>query len=100
MKSRKRICLLLGAALLLMGSAYAPEDASGPEEPAERTIRIFETGVFEGKEPLCPETEVPIDNLTMIAVLRREARDNEGYISADTSPRGTLLEEEALAPAA
>ena len=51
-------------------------------------------GVFEGKEPLYPEAEAPIDNLTMIVFLRLEARDNEGYISVDTSPRGTCIEGE------
>ena len=57
----------------------------------------LEGGVFIGKEPLVPETEAPIDNLTIIDLLREEARDNEGYIAVDTAPRGFCLNEEAAA---
>ena len=55
-------------------------------------------GVFEGKEPLYPESEAPIDNLTMILFLRQEARDNEGRISVDLSPRGACIEGEVPTP--
>ena len=51
--------------------------------------------VFEDKEPLFPETEAPIDNLAMIALLREEARDNEGYIAVDAGARGTCLNADA-----
>ena len=54
--------------------------------------------VFEGKEPLYPVTETPLDNLTLILFLRREARDNEGYIAVDTSPRGTCIQGEEPDP--
>jgi 2',3'-cyclic-nucleotide 2'-phosphodiesterase (5'-nucleotidase family) len=57
----------------------------------------LEGSVFIGKEPLVPETEAPIDNLTIIDLLREEARDNEGYIAVDTAPRGFCLNEEAAA---
>ena len=57
-------------------------------------------GVFEGKEPLYPEAEAPLDNLTMIVLLRQEARDNDGYIAVDTSPRGTCIEGEVPDPPA
>ena len=50
--------------------------------------------VFEFKEPLYPEAEAPLDNLTLILFLRQEARDNEGYIAVDTSPRGTCIQGE------
>ncbi len=50
--------------------------------------------VFEGKEPLYPIAEAPLDNLTLIHFLRQEARDNEGYIAVDTSPRGTCIQGE------
>ena len=50
--------------------------------------------VFEGKEPLYPIAEAPLDNLTLILFLRQEARDNEGYIAVDTSPRGTCIQGE------
>ena len=56
--------------------------------------------VFEGKEPLYPEAEAPLDNLTIIALLRQEARGNEGYISVDTNPRGYCLNAEELSDAA
>ena len=54
--------------------------------------------VFEGKEPLYPVAEAPLDNLTLIYFLRQEARDNEGYIAVDTSPRGTCIQGEVPAP--
>ena len=54
--------------------------------------------VFEGKEPLYPAAEAPLDNLTLIHFLRQEARDNEGYIAVDTSPRGTCIQGEAPDP--
>lgn len=47
--------------------------------------------VFEDKEPLVPEREAPIDNITMIDLLREEARDNDGYIAVDTGVRGVCL---------
>ena len=50
--------------------------------------------VFESKEPLYPAAEAPLDNLTLIHFLRQEARDNEGYIAVDTSPRGTCIQGE------
>ncbi len=48
--------------------------------------------VFENLEPVFPEAEAPIDNITMITLLREEARDNEGFIAVDTSARGVCLE--------
>ena len=47
--------------------------------------------VFEDKEPLVPEAEAPIDNITMVELLRQEARDNDGYIAVDTGARGVCL---------
>ena len=57
----------------------------------------LEGSVFQGKEPLVPEAEAPIDNLTVIDLLREEARDNEGYIAVDTSPRDFCLNAEEVA---
>ena len=54
--------------------------------------------VFEGKEPLYPLAEAPLDNLTLIHFLRQEARDNEGYIAVDTSLRGTCIQGEVPNP--
>ena len=48
--------------------------------------------VFENLEPVFPEADAPIDNITMITLLREEARDNEGFIAVDTSARGVCLE--------
>ena len=60
----------------------------------------LEGSVFLGKEPIIPEAEAPIDNLTIIELVRREARDNEGLISVDTRPRGFCLNAEELQTAA
>ena len=51
--------------------------------------------VFEDKEPIYPAAEAPIDNITMIDLLREEARDNEGYIAVDTGVRGICLNADA-----
>lgn len=48
-------------------------------------------GVFESKEPVYPASEAPIDNITMIDLLRAEGRDNDGYIAVDTGARGFCL---------
>ncbi len=50
-------------------------------------------GVFENKTPLYPIAEAPVDNVTIIELLREEAAGNDGHISVDTSARGTLVEE-------
>ena len=50
-------------------------------------------GVFASHEPL-NETEAPIDNQTLIELLRAEAAANNGYIAVDTGVRGTKIEAE------
>ncbi len=50
-------------------------------------------GVFENKTPLYPIAEAPVDNVTIIELLREEAAGNDGHISVDTSARGTLVSE-------
>jgi len=60
----------------------------------------LEGSVFLGKTPVVPETQAPIDNLTVIELLREEADANDGYIAVDTAPRGVQLEEEELDAAA
>jgi len=52
-------------------------------------------GVFENKEPIVPAAEAPIDNISMIDLLRIEARDNNGYIAVDTGARGVCLNADA-----
>ena len=49
--------------------------------------------VFLGKTPVVPEAEAPVDNITVIELLREEAGENDGRISVDTEPRGFHLEE-------
>lgn len=50
-------------------------------------------GVFENKTPVFPITEAPVDNLTIIELLREEAQSSGGLISVDTGKRGTLVGE-------
>lgn len=50
-------------------------------------------GVFENKTPVYSVTEAPVDNVTIIELLREEAAENGGLISVDTSARGTLVSE-------
>ena len=47
-------------------------------------------GVFASHEPL-NETEAPIDNQTLIELLRAESAANNGYITVDTGARGTEI---------
>ncbi len=49
--------------------------------------------VFEGKEPVVPEADAPVDNEAIIRLLREEKQENDGYISVDTAPRGTEISE-------
>ena len=48
--------------------------------------------VFYDKDPVFPESEAPIDNITLIETLREIAAENGGYIPVDTGPRGILAE--------
>lgn len=60
----------------------------------------LEGSVFLGKEPIIPEAEAPIDNLTIIELMRAEAAANGGRISVDVAPRGVCLSETDLDSAA
>ena len=51
----------------------------------------LEDGVFNGKTPIYPESDAPVDNVTIIDLLRQEAAENDGHISVDTGARGTLV---------
>ncbi|MBP5261168.1 MAG: 5'-nucleotidase C-terminal domain-containing protein [Clostridiales bacterium] len=53
----------------------------------------LDDGVFYGKTPVYPETEAPVDNVTIIELLRQEAAENDGHIFVDTGARGTLVNE-------
>ena len=44
--------------------------------------------IFEGKEPVIPLADAPIDNDEFIRLLRREKEANGGYIAVDTGERG------------
>ncbi len=50
-------------------------------------------GVFENKTPVYPVTEAPVDNVTIIELLREEAALDDGHITVDTGVRGTLITE-------
>ena len=57
-------------------------------------------GVFENKTSIVSEGDAPVDNVTIIELLREEAKENNGYIAVDTSKRGVRVKENALADAA
>ena len=44
--------------------------------------------IFEGKEPVIPLADAPIDNDEFIQLLRKEKEANGGYIAVDTGARG------------
>ena len=48
--------------------------------------------VFEGKTPLRPEEEAPVDNEAFIRALRDISGENGGFIPVDLGPRGILSE--------
>ena len=56
--------------------------------------------VFEGKEPVIPEVDAPVDTDLFVEVLRKEREENDGYIFVDTSERGIMAEEEEIADTA
>ena len=56
--------------------------------------------VFENKEPLCPLSDAPIDNLSAIELLRQEAAENSGRIDVDTGGRDICVAGEAVGLAA
>ena len=49
---------------------------------------LLEGSVFEGKTPLVPESDAPIDNMTIVELLREEAAENGGLIYVDYGQRG------------
>ena len=51
--------------------------------------------IFEGKEPVVPEADAPVDNEAIIRLLREEKQENGGYIPVDTGQRGTEIKEDA-----
>lgn len=57
--------------------------------------------VFAGKTPVVPEAEAPVDNESMIRLLREEGLANGGHIAVDDGPRGIeVAAPEAMADAA
>ena len=55
--------------------------------------------VFEGKTPLHPEVEAPVDNQALIELLRGRRDKGQVHIPTDTSPRGTCLNADEVAAA-
>ena len=49
--------------------------------------------VFEGREPVIPLADAPIDNETFIRLLREEKEANGGRITVDTGVRGIDITE-------
>ena len=47
--------------------------------------------VFEGKEPLYPDVDAPVDNVTIIELLRAKRDAGDAYIPVDTSARAVRL---------
>ena len=47
--------------------------------------------VFEGKEPVLPESEAPVDFELFIRLLREEGQQNNGYIYVDDSPHAVRI---------
>jgi hypothetical protein len=83
-----------------------PVDINGTE-PIYRVVTsnysaTLEGSVFEGKTPVFPETEAPIDNQALIEVLRdmRDAEGSDGYIPVDTGANGVCLNADEWAEAA
>ncbi len=50
--------------------------------------------VFEGKEPVVPEADSPVDNESYVLLLREMLKRNNGYIPVDTTPRGIEINAE------
>ena len=74
-----------------------PVDINGTD-PVYRVVTsnynaTLEGSVFEGKDPVVPEVDAPIDNIAIIELLRdrRDAEGSDGYIPVDVTPRGTCL---------
>ncbi len=53
----------------------------------------LENSVFEGKEPVVPEVDAPIDHESYIEVLREMREEGDGYIPVDSGSRGVEVEE-------
>ena len=54
----------------------------------------LEGSVFEGKTPVYPEAEAPIDHEALIELLRARRDRGEEHIPTDNDPRGFLLDDE------
>ena len=48
--------------------------------------------VFQGKEPIVPMADAPVDNVTIIELLRAAKAQGDGYIPVDETGRGTKVE--------
>ena len=49
--------------------------------------------IFEGKEPVIPMADAPVDNDEFIRLLRKEKEETGGYITVDTGVRGIDITE-------
>lgn len=60
----------------------------------------LEGGVFEGKTPVYPEADAPIDNEALIELLRARRDRGEEHIPTDNAPRGFCLDADGTKAAA
>ena len=75
------------------GTAVDPEDTVKKYRVCVSSYSATLPGsVFEGKEPVVPESAAPVDNITFIEVLRDIAAENGGFIPVDAGPRGIMAE--------
>ena len=71
------------------GTKIDPEDGSTLYRVVTTNYNAAVKGsVFEGKTPLLPMDKAPVDNVSFVEVLKKEAADNNGYIHVDTGVRG------------
>ena len=76
------------------GTPVDPEDTATLYRVCTSDYNATQPGsVFEGKEPVVPAAESPIDNEIMITLLREEGQANGGYLAVDDGPRGIEVEE-------
>ena len=76
------------------GTQVDPNDTQTLYRVCTSTFNATVPGsVFEGKEPVVPEADAPVDNEAIIRLLREEKQENDGYISVDTGSRGTEISE-------
>ena len=71
------------------GTKVDPEDRSTLYRVVTTNYNAQVKGsVFDGKTPVVPMEDAPIDNISFVEILKQEAAENNGYIHVDTGVRG------------